>query len=61
MSSLYIGAKHVNELLPACVASGEGTNLILTSAKNTASVDKILRAATITMGYVLPRNPRYIP
>lgn len=59
MSSLYIGADHVNDLLPACIASGEGTNLLLTSAKNTSSVDKILRAATVTMGYELITESLY--
>ncbi|KAJ9150395.1 Hydantoinase [Pleurostoma richardsiae] len=50
MSSLYIGAKDINDLLPVCISSGEGTNVVLTSAKDHISVDRVLRAATMTMG-----------
>jgi hypothetical protein len=50
MSSLYIGAKDINDLLPVCISSGEGTNVVLTSAKDHVSVDRVLRAATMTMG-----------
>jgi len=53
MSSLYIGADNndINHLLPASLSSGDGTNMTLTSAKDSTSVDKVLRAACITMGY----------
>lgn len=51
MSSLFIGANNINDLLPACLSSGDGTTLTLTSAKNSKSVDKVLRAVCITMGY----------
>lgn len=50
-SSLFIGAKDINHLLPVCLASGDGTTLTLTSAKDTASVDSVLRAVCVTMGY----------
>ncbi|KUJ08498.1 uncharacterized protein LY89DRAFT_332024 [Mollisia scopiformis] len=50
MSSLFIGADDINHLLPASLSSGDGTNMTLTSAKDAASVDKVLRASCITMG-----------
>ncbi|CZR51783.1 related to N-methylhydantoinase A/acetone carboxylase, beta subunit [Phialocephala subalpina] len=50
MSSLFIGSEDINHLLPASLSSGGGTNMTLTSAKDSASVDKVLRAACITMG-----------
>ncbi|KAL5628396.1 hypothetical protein BROUX41_003144 [Berkeleyomyces rouxiae] len=49
-SSLFIGAKDINELLPASVASGDGTNFMLTHSKNSLAVDQTLRAACMTMG-----------
>lgn len=52
MSSLFIGASHINDLLPACLSSGDGTTLTLTAVKDELAVDKVLRAACITMGYV---------
>ncbi|KKA27994.1 hypothetical protein TD95_003300 [Thielaviopsis punctulata] len=49
-SSLFIGADDINVLLPAALASGDGTNFVLTHSKDSSSVDKTLRAACMTMG-----------
>ncbi|PHH49839.1 hypothetical protein CFIMG_007607RA00001 [Ceratocystis fimbriata CBS 114723] len=49
-SSLFIGAKDINELLPAALASGDGTNFVLTHSKSSLAVDQTLRAACMTMG-----------
>ncbi|GAD97362.1 hydantoinase [Paecilomyces variotii No. 5] len=47
----FIKAKHINELLPASLSSGDGINMILTESKDTPSVDRVLRAACVDMGY----------
>ncbi|KAH8892391.1 hydantoinase [Thozetella sp. PMI_491] len=50
MSSLFISTTDINYLLPASLSSGDGTDMVLTSAKNPLAVDQVLRAACITMG-----------
>jgi hypothetical protein len=49
-SSLFIGAESINDLLPACLSSGDGTTMTLTTARDPGAVDKVFRAACITMG-----------
>ncbi len=64
MSSLFVGAPlkkdvglggvmvgDINHLLPACLASGDGTTITLTSAKDAASIDQMMRSAVMTMGF----------
>lgn len=50
MITPYIHDEDINHLLPVSLASGTGTNVILTSAQSTASVDSVLRACCETMG-----------
>ncbi|KAJ9295481.1 hypothetical protein DTO271G3_5937 [Paecilomyces variotii] len=47
----FIKANHINDLLPASLSSGDGINMILTGSKDTPSVDRVLRAACVDMGY----------
>ncbi|KAJ9248981.1 hypothetical protein DTO207G8_7049 [Paecilomyces variotii] len=47
----FIKANHINDLLPASLSSGDGINMILTESKDTPSVDRVLRAACVDMGY----------
>ncbi|RDW62005.1 hypothetical protein BP6252_11438 [Coleophoma cylindrospora] len=46
----YVSAQNINELLPVALSDGNGTNIIMTTAKDTYAVDNVLRAAVVTMG-----------
>ncbi|KAL3418384.1 hydantoinase [Phlyctema vagabunda] len=46
----FISAENINDLLPCCLSDGDGTNIIMTTSKDPGSVDKVLRAAVVTMG-----------
>ena len=50
MITPHLYHEDINHLLPASLASGTGTNMILQTAQNTAAVDNILRACCVTMG-----------
>ncbi|KAL8788693.1 MAG: hypothetical protein Q9195_007194 [Heterodermia aff. obscurata] len=50
MITPYIHDEDINHRLPVSLASGTGTNMILNSAQNTMSVDRVLRACCETMG-----------
>lgn len=50
MVTPYVFNEDINRLLPASLASGTGTNMILKSAQSTAAVDSVLRACCVTMG-----------
>ena len=50
MITPYIHDEDINHLLPVSLASGTGTNMVLTSAQSTSSVDSVLRACCETMG-----------
>ena len=50
MITPYLHNEDINELLPASLASGTGTNMILQKAESATAVDKILRACCVTMG-----------
>ncbi|MCJ1310868.1 hypothetical protein MMC25_004536 [Agyrium rufum] len=50
VTPFVVGSGDINDLLPASLGSGDGTNLIMTKAKNTEMVDKALRAACVEMG-----------
>ena len=50
MTPYVLGSGDINDLLPVSLASGDGTNLIMKSSKNTEMADKALRAACVEMG-----------
>ena len=50
MITPYLYHEDINYLLPASLASGTGTGMVLQTAQNTEAVDSILRACCVTMG-----------
>ena len=50
MISPFVFDQDINRLLPASLASGTGTHMILQSAQSPAAIDAVLRACCVTMG-----------
>ena len=50
MTPYVLGSGNINDLMPISLASGDGTNLIMQSSKNTEMADRALRAACVEMG-----------
>ena len=50
MTCYVLSSGDINDLLPATLASGDGTNMIMQRSKNTEMVDKAMRAACVEMG-----------
>ena len=50
MITPYLYSEDISHLLPASLASGTGTNMILQKAQNAEAVDSVLRACCVTMG-----------
>ncbi|MCJ1353393.1 MAG: hypothetical protein MMC33_003379 [Icmadophila ericetorum] len=50
MTCYVLSGGDINDLLPATLASGDGTNMIMLKSKNTEMVDRAMRAACVEMG-----------